>query len=98
MQHAQKIATCCYCGSRTVLNLAGRTRHELACGRCGAPLRVMKSLRADAPFEARPVERARPYPDPRDERARPDHRRRRKPKPLAARLLDLAEDVFDAFD
>ena len=27
MQHAQKIATCCYCGSRTVLNLAGRTRH-----------------------------------------------------------------------
>ena len=91
MQHAQKIATCCYCGSRTVLNLAGRARHELACGRCGAPLRVMKSLRADAPFDARPIERREPHPEPRGYR-------RRKPKPLAARLLDLAEDVFDAFD
>ena len=91
MQHAQKIATCCYCGSRTVLNLAGRTRHELACGRCGAPLRVMRSLRADAPFEPRPIERRESYPEPRGYR-------RRKPKPLAARLVDLAEDMFDAFD
>ena len=33
-----KIATCCYCGTRTALTLTARHGHELACGRCGAPL------------------------------------------------------------
>ena len=27
-----KMATCCYCGSRTTLVLAGEKQHELACG------------------------------------------------------------------
>ena len=38
MPHDRKIATCCYCGRRTVLELTARGGHELACGSCGAPL------------------------------------------------------------
>lgn len=46
---ATKIATCCYCGSRTMLELRGTTHHELTCGNCGAPLRYIKLLRKEAP-------------------------------------------------
>lgn len=42
--HHIKSATCCYCGSRTTLQLSGKTRHELACGSCGAPLSKLKML------------------------------------------------------
>jgi hypothetical protein len=41
---ATKIATCCYCGSRSALELRGKTQHELACGNCGAPLHNLKML------------------------------------------------------
>jgi hypothetical protein len=42
-----KIATCCYCGTRAALVLRGEGRHELSCASCGAPLHLMKNLRAD---------------------------------------------------
>ncbi len=45
MPHDRKIATCCYCGRRTVLELTARGGHELACGSCGAPLHEMKALK-----------------------------------------------------
>ena len=54
-----KIATCCYCGTRAVLNLRGKDRHELACSNCGAPLHEMKMLRRDAKGER---ELVRPSP------------------------------------
>jgi hypothetical protein len=103
MYLASKIATCCYCGSRTVLSLTGKVRHELACARCGAPLSRMKNLPAEnVAAPARPVELVtEPY---RPRKSRPPHKpdrkpkRRKKPKPLTSRLLDLAEDVFDVFD
>jgi len=41
---AEKIATCCYCGTRAALVLTGRERHELACSRCGAPLHDLKQM------------------------------------------------------
>ncbi len=43
MHRNTKIATCCYCGSRTVLRLDG-ARHELCCAQCGAPLHALKKL------------------------------------------------------
>lgn len=47
---ATKIATCCYCGSRSALVLTGKVRHELACSTCGAPLHLLKMLKTeDAP-------------------------------------------------
>ena len=39
-----KIATCCYCGTRAALVLAGDKSHELACSACGAPLHDLKML------------------------------------------------------
>jgi hypothetical protein len=41
---AQKIATCCYCGTRAALVLRGNDRHELSCSSCGAPLHNLKML------------------------------------------------------
>lgn len=40
----EKIATCCYCGTRAALVLAGKKSHELACSSCGAPLHDLKRL------------------------------------------------------
>ena len=45
--HTQKIATCSYCGARTILQLTARGGHELACASCGAPVHEMKPLRMD---------------------------------------------------
>lgn len=41
---AQKIATCCYCGTKAALVLRGKDSHELCCGTCGAPLYDLKRL------------------------------------------------------
>ena len=83
-----KIATCCYCGSRTLLKPTARHGHELACGRCGAPLHEMKAM---------PVqERNDDDDDDWDDRPR---RRRKRRKPLLSRALeeafDFVEDIFD---
>ena len=52
---AQKLATCCYCGTRAALVLRGDVRHELSCVSCGAPLNDLKLMPVSAPT-ARPVE------------------------------------------
>jgi len=56
MAHPTKIATCNYCGARTLLQPMARGGHELACGSCGAPLHEMKWLKAPVPDQ--PVKRA----------------------------------------
>jgi len=103
-----KIATCCYCGSRTALTLTARHGHELACGRCGAPLHEMKALKQD---KAKP--RSVPHRQARTDAvrnrwadgpsaARPCKKKSKKNKrrkPLWARALseafDAVEDIFD---
>lgn len=52
MSHPSKIATCCYCGARAALVLAGDTRHELACSSCGAPLHNLKQMPVPSPHNA----------------------------------------------
>ncbi len=42
-----KLATCNFCGKRTALRNTAHDGHELACGSCGAPLHVMKRMRAE---------------------------------------------------
>tara|TARA_A100000171_G_C2072176_1_gene115273 strand:- start:330 stop:647 length:318 start_codon:yes stop_codon:yes gene_type:complete len=102
-----KIATCCYCGSRTLLKPTARHGHELACGRCGAPLHEMKAMPVqERKAIAKPVKRS-PQPvaryrhdddddDDWDDRPR---RRRKRRKPLWSRALeeafDFVEDIFD---
>lgn len=102
---ATKIATCCYCGTRAALTLAGKTRHELACSACGAPLHELKALRADR--KATPVRgglfqpppgHAEGWPEPpRPKKPKGKARKKRKSKSrrLIAKTFDLIEDIFD---
>lgn len=41
---AQKIATCCYCGTKAALVLREKDSHELSCGSCSVPLHDLKRL------------------------------------------------------
>ncbi|MEM6618617.1 MAG: hypothetical protein AAF761_02820 [Pseudomonadota bacterium] len=75
MADLTKIATCCYCGTRAVLNLRGVTYHELACRSCGAKLNHMKSLKTGA-FSAPGVKKTRPV----YEASGPKTPHRKKPK------------------
>ncbi len=99
MAHMTKIATCSYCGSRTVLKLTARHGHELACASCGAPLHEMKALKQGARHD---VKRGRnggsPYVDyvhgpPRKK----SKKKRRKPmwKKAFEEAFDIVEDIFD---
>ena len=89
MPDLTKIATCSYCGTRSVLQLRGKVQHELACGSCGAKLHTMKPLRVTP---ERPKQRATP-----EVRHRPPPRPARR-KPKRRRLLDLVEDIWDEIE
>ena len=93
-----KIATCCYCGSKTALRLRGKERHELACASCAAPLHYLKAFpmtpdRAVTPASASVRPTAHPKPGPR----RPAKRRNlgRFARKLMSELWDELEDIFD---
>ncbi len=104
MRPPTKIATCCYCGNRTVLKLGGRVQHALRCGACGAPVTRMKALKAQ-PSERGPAPK-RPAPAPAPEwvrrrkcRPRPEKRsRRRKSRGLWYHIRELADEIEDFFD
>ena len=92
-----KIATCCYCGTRAALRL-DRERHELVCSACGAPLHEMKTLRTGHE-EARHHDLVKPSPV---RGTLPEKAKRRKPKKrkslgrkLFSEAFDLIEDIFD---
>ena len=97
-----KIATCSYCGTRALLAMRSRGRHELACGSCGAPLHEMKWLKAkpaEAPARpsapARVKQKPRP-PKPATRRESGDGRKRRRGIGYWLReALDEIEDLFD---
>ena len=89
MAHQTKMATCCYCGSRTVLQLTARSGHELACGSCGAPLHELKAMK---------VSQERPAKAQRKERA-PKQKKIKKKKSVWKKafgeVFDIVEDIFD---
>lgn len=99
-----KVATCCYCGTKAALVLRGKTRHELSCSQCGAPLRALKMLRADVGQVAEPVASVA-RPDHRPKPKTPKHKRgfaarkRSKAKRLFGKVVseiwDEIEDIFD---
>jgi len=90
MRDMTKIATCSYCGTRSILKLVGNVQHELACNACGARLHTMKHLKA-APAPA--PERRAPSPRPMRQAAPTKARKRRKP--MRRRFVDLLEDIWD---
>lgn len=101
MPHSQKIATCCYCGSRAALVLSGKVRHELACSNCGAPLHELKMLRTDARGDRELVQ---PSPirlsrKPSKGHRAPKSKYKKGKKSLKRRFKnsfwDIAEEVFE---
>ena len=98
---ASKIATCCYCGTRAVLSLRGKERHELACSNCGAPLHEMKMLRSDArgDRELVPPSAVRDSKRKSKKHRAPKTKRKKKNRDfkdyVMYQVLDAAEDIFD---
>ncbi len=100
---ATKIATCCYCGTKAALVLRGKDRHELTCGKCGAPLRMLKMLPVTAARSQAAPERTRKKVQKYPERAVARPKKRRKGKSFGRRVFseiwdvieDVVEDVFD---
>lgn len=100
----RKIATCCFCGTRAALVLAGTERHELSCSSCGAPLHDLKMLPIrpeQAPASAAPVARAKPVkrgkPTPNDRRkiAKKPKKRKSLARKAISELWDIVDDIFD---
>ena len=99
MPQTTRLATCCYCGTRSALVLAGASSHRLACGACGAPLTQMKQLPCKGTHG--PVEAARPLkaPPPPRPKSPKSTKKAKKRKSLSRKLLseawDPLEDIFD---
>lgn len=103
MGYPTRIATCCYCGSRAALVL-DKSRHELSCSNCGAPLHDMKRFRSDPapdqPRQSRGATSRRPLPEyPREDYVRqprkPQKRRKSTVHRFMKEVIDLVEDIFD---
>lgn len=105
---AEKIATCCYCGARAALVLAGKDRHELSCSSCGAPLHDLKMLRKDngagagpgaakAPRPARSAPRPVHPKQPHPKAVKKGKRKKRKGllREIFEEAFDVIEDIFD---
>jgi len=108
MARRTKVATCCYCGTRAALVLAGTERHELACSACGAPLHDLKMLAVGERAEPRDGAAARRAPAgaPRRGESRAPQpvlcrkvKKKKKRRSLGRRFLseafDVLEDIFD---
>lgn len=95
MADAAKIATCCYCGARTVLSFGRRGRgvdmRALCCSACGAPVTRLKPLRSGARSQSQ-------SPAPAGEAAPRPPRRRKKSKPRKSAFTRLVEEVMDELE
>ena len=103
MDPRTKIATCCYCGSRTLLTLGGsKERHELACSNCSAPLHELKQIKTPSkPVRSDEHRHRKPDRDRKSKSKAPKYSKPRKKehRPTFARfakkLFDEIEDIFD---
>lgn len=96
-----KIATCCYCGTKAALTLGRKDRVELVCRACGAPISVLKPLKASPP--PKPTPQRSPAREretfaaapPRKRRKKSEKRRRGGLRATIEELIDELDDVFD---
>ena len=98
MRPDTKIATCCYCGSRTILKLTARQGHELACGSCGAPVHELKWLKKPATDPQPRPKPARFASMPTANAYKPRKQKKRRKTDWKKRLekaWDVLEDIFD---
>ncbi|GAA3859855.1 hypothetical protein [Celeribacter arenosi] len=96
MHRTYKSATCCYCGNKTVLDLGGKTRHELKCAACAAPLSRMKSLRVDHVEDAFTIGGKKGHKARQPKRKPRPHKKRERG--FAYYLGEFIEEVLDVFD
>ena len=109
MAQGQKIATCCYCGTRAVMRF-DKARHELVCSACGAPLHDMKFMpqRPDKkPKKPKPIPKCGRYgavdggsrTSWQEAQGRRSKKRPKRRKPIFRRVIeelwDEIEDIFD---
>lgn len=98
---AVKLATCCYCGARTMLHAPDGPKRVLNCGACGAPLRQVKAVPVAAPSPKAPMQVGRAKPPPR-KRKRSRRRSERVGSPVWSRLgrkiVRAVEDLVDELD
>jgi hypothetical protein len=101
---AQKIATCCYCGTRAALVLRGKDRQELSCSNCGAPLHDLKMLpkavdrgTARAATSTRPKPKAvhPKQPHPKARKVKKRSKRKGIWRKIVEEVWDEIEDIFD---
>jgi len=106
-----KVATCCYCGTRSALVLTGQIQHELACGSCGAPLHDLKMLPKTKTTVSEPNHRglvkpsritqkpSNPIKGYKWDQPKKPKKKPKKKKGLGRWLLeeawDVVEDIFD---
>ena len=96
MPHDRKIATCCYCGRRTVLELTARGGHELACGSCGAPLHEMKALKPPSGSAKYAPPKPRTVTEFGQGRKKSAQKKKKKLwKKAFGEVFDLVEDILD---
>ena len=98
MSTPKKIVTCCYCGARAALVLKGKTRHELSCAQCGAPLHELKMIPKSAKGDRELVYAARPAAAPvrrKTSKSKKGKRRKGLLRKVMEEAFDLIEDVFD---
>jgi len=96
MPHDRKIATCCYCGRRTVLELTARGGYELACGSCGAPLHEMKALKPPSGSAKYAPPKPRPVTEFGQGRKKSAQKKKKKLwKKAFGEIFDLVEDILD---
>lgn len=97
MDPVTKIGTCCYCGTRAVLTLRGRERHELTCTSCGAPLHNMKQMKVEPkPRPAVHVPRIRKPQKVKPMKRKAQKQRKRRGFGYWVReAFDELEDLFD---
>jgi hypothetical protein len=102
MNYSTKIATCCYCASKTALRLE-KGRHELSCASCGAPLRELKIM--PKPVGKAPAVSHQPKVRAFSKVAKPKRMKKKKSdgwkkrkswfKEFAEDAFDFVEDIFD---
>ncbi len=95
MGYPNKIATCCYCGTRAALILKGGVQHELACRSCGAPLHDLKMLPKNRMGDRELVDAPKPRKDHSAFASKPVRKSKSKKKKRKGFVKDLFEEAFD---
>ena len=95
MAHQMKVASCCYCGRRTVLQPTARQGHELACASCGAPLHEMKALKSATVSKPKPEPQGMPQAPKGGKKAKKAKKRKPVWKKALGEVFDIVEDIFD---